>query len=151
MDTIVLVAEPISEDEAIGLITGLESRIHGERRFELQRLAQTQQLHPVAQQVQGAAVVELRADAVQKNGFGRRAVGLGQRLPGAWLSLPDPGEQVRREQSAGAVITLDVAGFIEPTVGGQVGADVVLEGAFLMQTHCLLLSVNCAGTTMRHC
>jgi hypothetical protein len=40
------------------------------------------------------AIVELLAHAVEKNAFSRRAVRLGQRLPGLWLRRLDPGDEV---------------------------------------------------------
>jgi hypothetical protein len=75
----VLVVERLTDlthhPQPVGLVAGLQGRIHRERRFELgqlQGLAQAQQLHSVAQQIQGAAVVELPADAVQEDGCGGR-------------------------------------------------------------------------------
>jgi len=71
----------------------------------------------VAQHVERSAGVELLAHAVEEGGLGGGAVGLGQGPPGLGLGLLDPGDQVRGEQGAGAVVVLGVPGVVEPAVG----------------------------------
>ena len=82
-----------------------------------------------------AAVVELLAHAVEEHGLGAGAVVLLEGVPGLWLRRPDPVEQVGREQGAGAVVGLRVALGVEPAVSGQMGADVGLKVALLVQGH----------------
>jgi hypothetical protein len=67
-------------------------------------LAQTHHIDAVAEHVEGAALVELGADAIQEGSLGGRTLLLHQSLPGLRLGFLDPGEKVRREQGAGAVV-----------------------------------------------
>lgn len=98
-------------------------------------LAQAHHIDAVAEHVEGAALVELGADAIQEGSLGGRTLLLHQSLPGLRLGFLDPGEKVRREQGAGAVVEGRVALGVEPAVIGEVGADLGFEGDFLVETH----------------
>ena len=62
-------------------------------------------------------------------------MGLDQAVPGIGLGLLQPGGEVFREQGVGAVVAGGGALFVKPAMGGQVGADAVLEGEFLVDRH----------------
>jgi hypothetical protein len=71
--------------------------VHSQRRFEFgkrKRSLQSDDVDAMAQHSERAAIVELLAHAVEKNAFSRRAVRLGQRVPGLWLRRLDPGDEV---------------------------------------------------------
>ena len=59
-------------------------------------------------------------------------MGLQQAVPGVRLGLLQPGGEVLGEQGMGAVVAGGGVLFIEPPVCGEVGADGVLEGEFLV-------------------
>ena len=93
--------------QPVGGIAGEDVGVHRQRRLELgerERLPQADDVDAMAQNVERAAIVELLADAVEQDALRRRAVRCLQRLPGLGLRRFDPGDEVGREQRAGAVI-----------------------------------------------
>ena len=93
--------------QAVGGVAGEDVGVHRQRRLELgqrERLPQADDVDAVAQHFERAAIVELLADAVEQDALRRRAVRLGQRLPGLGLRRFDPGDEIRREEGAGAVV-----------------------------------------------
>ena len=124
------IADLAHHPQPVGLVAGFQLRVHAQGGLELgelQGLLEPQDLHPVAQHIQGAAGVDLLAHPIQQDGLCSRAVGLAQGLPRLGLALLDPSDQVRREQGAGPVVVLGIALRVVPAVRGEVGADVLLE------------------------
>jgi hypothetical protein len=124
--------------QPVGLKTGQDVGVDGEGRLELgelERAFKTQQLNAVAQHVQGAALVELVAQAGKQRLSSLGAVVLGEHLPGLRLRRLHPGQHVGREQRAGAVIAGGIALGMEPTIGAQVLANFKLEADFFVQAH----------------
>ena len=89
----------------------------------------------MAQHVEGAALIDLVADAVEEHRLCGCAVGLGQRLPRLRLGLLHPCYQIRGEEGTGAVVVGSIAFGMEPAMGGEVGADFHLEADLLVDAH----------------
>ena len=109
------VANLPDDPQPIGAVTGLQVGVHGQGRLELSdghRLPQAEQFHAVPEHIQGASLVHLFPDAVQKNGFGGGAVAADQGFPRLGLGFPDPGRHVGRKQGARAVIAERVDGIV---------------------------------------
>lgn len=125
--------------QAVGGIARREFRVHPEGRLELGEgdgLLRPQQRDPVAQHVQGAAGVDLVAHPGEQGIRRRGAVAFLQGRPGLGLARLHPGDEVGGIERQRAVVVLMVLGAaVEPVVGGQVVADVVLEGDFVVGAH----------------
>ena len=124
--------------QAVGGVAGEDVGVHRERRLELgerEGLLQADDVDAMAQHFERAAIVELLADAVEQDAFRRRAVRRFQRLPGLGLGRFDPGDEVGREEGAGAVVERGGAGFVEPAVRCEMAANLVFEADLLVEAH----------------
>ena len=124
--------------ETVGGVAGEDVGIDGQGGLELghqQGLLEAEQLDAVAEHIEGAALVELVAQAGQENFAGLGAVVLGQDFPGVRLGGLHPGEDIGREERPRPVVAGGVALGIEPAVSGEVLADLGLEGDFFMGGH----------------
>ena len=86
---------------------------------QLQRLLEAQHLDAVAQHIQGAALVELIAQAGQERLTGLGAVVLGQDFPGFRLRRLHPGQHIGREERPRPVVARRIAFGIEPAVAAE--------------------------------
>src|SRR5215207_8495517 len=89
----------------------------------------------MAQPIERSSVVELLADAVQQHRFCAGSVVLDERFPCRWLRCLHPSNQIRRKESASAVIKNRVAFHMEPAIGGEITAYLVLKADFLVEAH----------------
>ncbi len=124
--------------QAVGLVAGEDVWVHAERGLELgqlDRVLHAHQLDAVAQDIEGAALVELGSEAVEERLFGLAPVVLRERLPGLRLSGLHPGCDVGWVQRASAVVVLRILRREEPVVNLQVRADLVLEVDLFVQRH----------------
>ena len=98
--------------QAVGRVTLQDVGVDGQRGFELcqrQRAFEPQQLHTMAQYIQGTALVKLVAQPGEQGFLGFPAVVLDQRVPGIGLRGLHPGQHISWEQGAGAVVSCGVA------------------------------------------
>ena len=112
--------------------------VHGEGGLELRELHRTlhaEKLDAGAQHVEGAPLVELIAQPREQRLTGEAAVVLLEGRPGRRLRRLHPRERVGHEERTGAVVERRVAGGVEPAVGGEVRADLVLEGDLSVEVH----------------
>src|SRR5262249_460972 len=85
----------------------------------------------VAQHVECAAVIKLLADTVKQP----RPRSCAERLPGLGLRRLYPLDDIRGEQGTVAVVVRGGVLVIEPTVGGEMLANLRLEGDLLVKAH----------------
>ena len=106
------IADLPDDAQAVGGVTRQNIGVHRQRRFELrerERVPKADNLDAMPQHVERAPVIELFADAIEQDALGGCAVVLSQRLPCLGLCGFNPGDEIGREQSAGAVIAGGVA------------------------------------------
>jgi hypothetical protein len=89
----------------------------------------------VAQQIEGAHLVELLAHPLQQGGFRLAAMVVLEHLPGVGLGLLHPCDQIGRVESELSAVSSGAAFVVEPAVGAEVFADLPLEGDLVMQGH----------------
>ena len=89
----------------------------------------------MAEQIEGAGLIELLAHALQQGGFRLGAMVFLQHLPCLRLGLLHPGDQIGRVESQLAVVVSGGAVLVEPAVGAEVLADLALEGDFVADAH----------------
>ena len=124
--------------EPVGGIAGEDVGVHGQGRLELGQhngLAQPDQFDAVAQHIEGAAIIELLADAIQQDDLGTCSVILGERLPGGWLRRLHPRSKIRRKHSTRPVVEGRITLRVEPAFRGKMAANLVLEAGLLVQVH----------------
>ena len=135
------VADLPHDAEAVGLVVGEDVLVQAHRGLEageLERLLQAEEFDAIAEHIEGPALVELGTEAVEERRLGLAAVILREGLPGLGLSRLEPGDDVRRVESALAVVELGVVRRVEPVVDLE-----VLEVDLLVQAHGPLLSSAC--------
>ncbi len=124
--------------QAVGVVAGQDGGVEPEGGFELRQLeglGQAEHFHTLAEQIEGAELIELAPYPLQQ-GVGRLgAVVFLQHLPGFWLGVLHPGDQIRWIERKGAVIGSGAALLVEPAVGAEMLADLALEGDLVLQAH----------------
>ena len=124
--------------QPVGLVAGDDLGVGRERGLpyrELDLVLEPQQLDAVAQHIERAALIELGAQTCEQRLCRASAVVLGERLPRLGLGRLHPRQHVGREQCARPVVRRGVALGVQPAMGGQVLADLALEGDFLLDAH----------------
>ncbi len=126
------------DPQAVGFVPLGDVGVHRHRGFELghpQRFAQPQGIEPVADHVEGAALVQAFAQPFQQRRFGGGAVVLGERFPGVGIGLADPRDHVGRVKGQHPVVIDRVLVGVKPALLRQVLADFRLEGGLGVQVH----------------
>ena len=134
----------------VRFVPGLKIRVHSQGRLELrqgQLLAQSRHLHAVSQNVERPYRVQLLADAIKQHLFRGCPVALPELLPGLRLRGLDPRHQVRREKRSAAIVGACGDILVKPAARPEVGADLVLELDFLVQTHGVSRALSGVGST----
>lgn len=124
--------------QAVGVVAGQDRSIEPKGGLELRQiegLGQPEHLHAVAEQIEGAPLVELLAHALQQGGLGFAAVVFLQHLPVVGLGLLHPGDQIGRVESELSAVGRGVAVLVEPAVSAEVLADLLLKGEFVADTY----------------
>jgi len=132
------IAHLAHDPQPVGLVAGEDVRVHGKGRLELrqrQRGPQPDHLDAMASHIEGTALIELLADAVEEHDFRSLAVVLDKCRPGCGLGRPDPGHNVGGEQSASPIVSRRIAFGVEPAVRRKVIADFSLEADFPVEVH----------------
>ena len=138
--------------QAIGLIAGENLGIETEGRLELrhdQRLTQPDQLHPMPQDIEGTALIDLLPDAGEEGFLRLAAVVLGQCLPRLRLGLLDPGDQIRGVERTGTVIARRISLVVKPAVTAEIVADLRLEVDFTVEVHGIKGQGSGSGVSMQ--
>ena len=96
----------------------------------------------MAEQIEGAHLVELLAHPLQQGGFRLTAVVFLQHLPGVGLGVLHHGDQIGRVKGELAAVGRGAAFLVEPAMGAEMVADLPLEGDFVADTHGDRFSAN---------
>lgn len=135
------VADLADDAEAVGGVAGLQLWVHAKGRLELshlQGLLQAQELEAMADDIQGAALIQALAQAIQQGDLGQGSMVPAQSLPRLRCHCLHPGHDIDGIERQESVIPSRIAFGIEPAISSEARADVVLELDFLVQAHAAL-------------
>jgi hypothetical protein len=138
------VADLSHDAQAVRPIVREDVFVDSERRLELRehhRLLEAEQLDAVAEHIERAALVQLVAQPREERLAGMRTVVLLKLFPGLGLRVLDPRKHVGGEERSGAVVVGGGAFGVEPAVGGDVSADLLLEADLFVQAHAAFVSL----------
>jgi hypothetical protein len=125
------IANLADDPEPVGLVAGLDLGVQGEGGLELgqrQLPFHPEHLDPLPENVERAPLVDRVSEPMEERLAGLGPVVLHEGFPGFFLWSLDPRQDVVGKEGQGPVVAARIPLDVDPAVGAEVLADLLLEG-----------------------